>query len=55
LSDFPESGRKVPEIDRHEIREVVQGSYRVIYKIEENQTLILIVKSYRQKLDTEEI
>ena len=34
LSDFPDSGRVVPEINRVNIREViVDGEYRVIYKV----------------------
>lgn len=55
LIDFPDSGRVVPEINRNEIREVVQGNYRVIYKVEEKEIFILIVKSYRQILKPEEI
>lgn len=55
LVDFPQSGQVVPEIKRNEIREIVQGSYRVIYKIQEAQILVLLVKSYRQKLKENEI
>ena len=40
LADFPDSGRKVPEINRHEIRGIVQGNYRVIYKIENSKIQI---------------
>ncbi|MEH6824430.1 MAG: type II toxin-antitoxin system RelE/ParE family toxin [Motiliproteus sp.] len=55
LIDFPESGRIVPEIKRKEIREIVHGSYRVIYKIQDNQIWILLVKNYRQQLKEDEI
>ncbi len=57
LYDYPESGRVVPEINRKEIRELVQGNYRVIYKIKANEPeiLVLVVKSYRQKLKENEI
>ena len=55
LSEFPESGRVVSEIDRKEIREIVQGNYRVIYKIKSKEILVLVVKSYRQKLKENEI
>ncbi|MEN8251557.1 MAG: type II toxin-antitoxin system RelE/ParE family toxin [Bacteroidota bacterium] len=55
LSDFPDSGRIVPEIKRNEIREIVQGNYRVIYKAKPTEILILVVKSYRQKLKEDEI
>ena len=43
------------EINRNEIREIVQGNYRVIYKVKPTEILILVVKSYRQKLKQDEI
>jgi plasmid stabilization system protein ParE len=55
LSEHPESGRVVSEIKRKEIRELVHGSYRIIYKIKSKIILILIVKSYRQQLKEDEI
>jgi plasmid stabilization system protein ParE len=55
LSDFPDSGRVVAEIQRNEIREIVQGNYRVIYKVKPKEILILVVKSYRQKLEKDEV
>ena len=33
LSKFPERGRKVPEANREEIREVFESSYRIIYRV----------------------
>ena len=32
LSEFPESGRTVPEVHMNEIREVLFGNYRIIYR-----------------------
>ena len=57
LHDNPESGRIVPEVKRKEIRELVQGNYRVIYKIKikDKEILILVVQSYRKKLRENEI
>lgn len=55
LSEHPESGRIVAEINRKEIRELVQGSHRVIYKVKQKELLILAVKSYRQQLKENEI
>jgi len=55
LIDFPKSGRIVPEINRKEIRELIQGSYRIIYKIKPKEILVLVVKSGRQKLKENEI
>lgn len=50
LIEFPQSGCVVAEISRKDIREIVQGNYRIIYKTLESDIWILLVKSYRQKL-----
>ena len=55
LGEFPESGRVVPEIKRKDIREIVQGNYRVIYKVANDSINVLIVKSYYQQLKQKEI
>lgn len=55
LEIFPESGRKVPEVNRDDIREIILGNYRIIYKIELKKIIILIVKSSRQKLSVDEL
>ena len=55
LAEFPESGRIVPELNRNEIREIVQGSYKVIYKVKQKEILILVVKSYHQQLKENEV
>ena len=33
LSDFPLSGRVVPEFNLEDIREVIVGNYRVVYQV----------------------
>ena len=33
LKSFPQTGRIVPEIESEEIRELIEGSYRIIYKV----------------------
>ena len=43
IGDFPQSGRKVPEISIEQIREVIEGPYRIIYYIKQNQIDILAV------------
>ena len=40
---FPQSGRIVPELADPQIREVVQGSYRIVYRLTEKQVHILTV------------
>ena len=37
IADFPLSGRKVPEYEVDQIREVIEGSYRIIYYIKPDQ------------------
>jgi toxin ParE1/3/4 len=34
LENNPQVGRKVPEFDNESIRELIEGSYRIIYRIE---------------------
>jgi toxin ParE1/3/4 len=43
LSRFPRSGRKVPEFDDDEIRELLAYSYRVIYRVQETAVIIAAV------------
>ncbi|OGV71486.1 MAG: plasmid stabilization protein [Lentisphaerae bacterium RIFOXYB12_FULL_65_16] len=43
ISRFPRSGRRVPEYDIDEIREVIEGSYRIIYRIKASQIDVLAV------------
>jgi len=33
IEQFPESGRIVPEFRKRSLRELIEGSYRIIYKI----------------------
>jgi plasmid stabilization system protein ParE len=50
LSNFPESGKWVSEIPRREIREIIYGNYRVIYRIS-----ILTVRHGRRRLSETDI
>jgi toxin ParE1/3/4 len=43
LWHFPRSGRKVPEFDNDNIRELLVYSYRVIYRLEEPEVVIAAV------------
>lgn len=45
---FPESGRIVPELSRDDVREIIVGEYRVVYRLEaEMATLITVFRSSR--------
>lgn len=43
LSEFPFMGRHVPEFPRLSYREIIVGNYRVIYRVDENQSRIFIM------------
>lgn len=43
LRRFPHSGRVVPELMRPEIREILVGNYRIVYKVFRNVIVILTV------------
>jgi toxin ParE1/3/4 len=43
LEAFPRSGRIVPEIGQEDIREIIFGSYRIVYAVSEEEVNILTV------------
>ncbi len=43
IANFPLSGRKVPEYEMEQIREVIEGPYRIIYHIKPDQIDVLAV------------
>ncbi len=43
IAEFPFSGRRVPEYDVDQIREVIEGSFRIIYHIKADQIDVLAV------------
>jgi len=43
IADFPLSGRRVPEYDMDQVREVIEAPYRIIYHIKPDQIDILAV------------
>ncbi len=55
LAKNPERGRKVPEANREEIREVFEGEYRIIYKIESKRVSILTIRNFKQLLPEKDV
>lgn len=56
LERFPESGRPVPELShRPELREMIHGAYRVIYRVEPGRVSVLTVRHGRRLLDPSEV
>lgn len=43
LASFPESGRMVPELENPAIREVIYGSYRIIYEFTNDNVYVVAV------------
>ena len=40
---MPHAGRVVPEFDRDDIREVIVGNYRIVYRVRATEVLVLTV------------
>jgi toxin ParE1/3/4 len=55
LKSTPEIGRIVPEINYRQIREIIYGNYRIIYRIEKRQISILTIRHGKQILPINEI
>jgi len=51
LIEYPESGRIVPEYNHPDLREIIEGNYRIIYRIRKPKRVIYIttVLHVRQK------
>ena len=43
IARFPESGQTVPEYADFTIREVIEGSYRIIYRVEPPRVVVVSV------------
>ena len=54
LADFPKSGRMVPEVGSPRIRELISGTYRVVYSVKD-QVDILTVRRSSQLLRVSEL
>lgn len=51
LEAFPKSGRKVPEFDSETIRELIEGNYRIVYRIYPNHIGIVRIHHSARKLN----
>jgi plasmid stabilization system protein ParE len=54
ISAFPFSGRMTPEYELNEAREVIEGSYRIIYLIKEDEgqiEVLAVIHSAREGLN----
>jgi len=54
LAKFPRAGRKVPEFDDENVRELVVYSYRLIYRLQDDEVVIAAVIHGRRTLTATE-
>jgi toxin ParE1/3/4 len=53
IANFPFSGRMVPEYELNEVRELIEGSYRIIYLIKDEKQrieVLAVIHSSRERL-----
>lgn len=50
LIEFPESGRVVPEKNETEIRELIEGNYRIFYRLRKEKITILRIHNSARKI-----
>jgi toxin ParE1/3/4 len=43
IANYPDSGRMVPEYGRKELREIIEGRYRIIYLVSVAEVQVLTV------------
>lgn len=43
LSEHPMAGRRVPELPKSSLRELVEGNYRIVYRIQQEAVEMLTV------------
>lgn len=55
LLDNSERGRRVPEIDKENIRELFEAEYRIIYRIENKKIFVLTIRNFKQLLPESDI
>ena len=48
-------GRKVPELNRDEVRELLFGEYRIIYRLDPKRIVILTVRHGRRRWEPSEL
>ncbi|MCB1851952.1 MAG: type II toxin-antitoxin system RelE/ParE family toxin [Gammaproteobacteria bacterium] len=55
LEQFPKRGKKIPELNDDQVRELSLYSYRIIYQIKAEDVFVLAVAHKRRELKDEDI
>ena len=50
LVEFPESGQMVPEKNVHEIRELIEGNYRIFYRLQKEKITIIRIHNAARRI-----
>lgn len=53
IAAFPNSGRSVPDYARDDVRELIEGEYRIVYRVGADRIDVLTVKHCAQRLPPE--
>jgi toxin ParE1/3/4 len=53
LEKFPLAGRKVPEFEDENLRELIAYSYRIIYRVEVPEVIVAAVIHGKRNLESE--
>ena len=51
LEEFPLSGRIVPEFDISDLREIILGEFRVIYRLQSDDVTVIEVRHGARRLE----
>ena len=55
LSEFPDSGRVVPEAAREDVRELIFSPYRLVYLRDSDAVYVTMVLHERQHVEPEDV
>lgn len=55
LVKFSQICREVPEIKRADVQEIIEGNYRIIYRVEPERISILTIRHGKQLLNKNDI
>ena len=50
LESFPESGRVVPEVGDNTLREVIFGAYRIVYRVQSQESVQVVTVHHAARL-----
>ena len=54
IGPFPESGRVVPELGDPDVREMIHGSYRIIYEVKRSPEAVFVLRFWHAARGTPE-